>query len=55
MANLLPAPQAVLGQALAFDPEELRALDSELARLDVRDLSTQLSQLREELARELAR
>jgi hypothetical protein len=48
----LRAAQALLDEARGYAPEELARLDSELARLDVRDLMGRLLQAREELARE---
>jgi hypothetical protein len=54
MANL-PHPREALGQALALaDPKELADLDSELARMDLRDLAGRLLLLRAELSVESA-
>jgi hypothetical protein len=48
----LRAAQTLLDEARGYAPEELARLDSELARIDVRDLMGRLLQAREELARE---
>lgn len=48
----LRAAQALLDEARGYAPEELALLDSELARIDVRDLTGRLLQAREELARD---
>jgi hypothetical protein len=52
MAKLHRA-QAHLDEARGYAPEELARVDSELARLDVRELMGRLLQAREELARDL--
>lgn len=48
----LRAPRSFAEQASGYAPEELQSLESELARLDVRELFGRLPMALEELARE---
>lgn len=51
MGNLR-SPRSFAEQASGYAPEELQSLESELARLDVRELFGRLPAALEELARE---